>query len=82
MSVTISNCHQICNSPTNASKAKMLYSFSKSCRFPSKKKFKYTLLLLLSCDKFYNIPKVQARATSLGFGHKYDFTKQYHLHSS
>ena len=33
MSITISTCNQICNSPLNQSRAKMLYSFSKGERF-------------------------------------------------
>lgn len=38
MSVTLSNCQEICNSPLNSSKAKMLYSFPRSQRFRSSKK--------------------------------------------
>ncbi len=33
MSITISNCLEICNSPTNLSYSKMLYSFPKAHRF-------------------------------------------------
>ena len=35
MSVTVSNCFEICNAPTNISSAKMLYSFPKDGRFKS-----------------------------------------------
>ena len=38
MSITISNCNEICNSPLNQSKAKMLYTFSKGDRFKGFKK--------------------------------------------
>lgn len=38
MSITISNCNEICNSPLNTSKSKMLFSFPKSNRFHSTKK--------------------------------------------
>lgn len=41
MSVTLSNCQEICNSPLNCSKAKMLYSFPRSQRFRSSKKILY-----------------------------------------
>ena len=37
MSHTVSTSEQICHSPTNQSKAKMLYSFPKSPRFPKDK---------------------------------------------
>jgi hypothetical protein len=33
MSVTVSNCDEICNSPTNTSKSKLLYTFAKNSRF-------------------------------------------------
>lgn len=33
MSITVSNCLQICNSPLNQSSAKNLWSFPKSDRF-------------------------------------------------
>lgn len=36
MSVTVSNCDEICHSPTNASPAKMLYTFKKEPRFTKK----------------------------------------------
>ena len=41
MSVTVSNCNEICNSPTNSSPSKMLYSFPKGIRFPMSKKILY-----------------------------------------
>ena len=42
MSVTISNCENICHAPTNGSPAKMLYSFPKQSRFLKRKTFKFT----------------------------------------
>jgi hypothetical protein len=33
MSITISNCDEICKSPTNNSPSKMLYTFPKTTRF-------------------------------------------------
>jgi hypothetical protein len=33
MSIIVSNAQEICSSPTNKSKSKMLYSFSKENRF-------------------------------------------------
>lgn len=39
MSITVSNCNEICNSPTNSSKAKMLYTFQKEERFPGRKAY-------------------------------------------
>ena len=73
MSVTISNCDEICSSPTNNSTSKMLYSFPKTSRFPARHP--------THCDHFYDIPSTiqSCRTTSLGFGHKYDFTEQYPL---
>lgn len=48
----------------------MLYSFPKSSRFPKDKENR--------CDKFYEIDrKGPMRATNLGYGTKYDFTKEY-----
>jgi len=41
MSMTISNCDEICRSPTNTSPAKMLYSFPKTARFNSRKVILY-----------------------------------------
>jgi hypothetical protein len=68
MSVTISNCDEICKSPTNNSTSKMLYSFPKTSRFNSRK--------LILCDRYYDTPSTVngCRTTSLGFGNKYDFT--------
>ncbi len=42
MSITVSNCNQICNSPTNSSKSKMLYTFQKQSRFPKKIRILYS----------------------------------------
>lgn len=44
MSITISNCDEICNSPVNSSKAKMLYTFSKGDRFSKRKIIMYAIL--------------------------------------
>ena len=46
MSVTISNCNEICNAPTNSSSAKMLYSFPKQSRFLKRKKILYIYINL------------------------------------
>lgn len=43
MSITISNCNEICSSPTNTSKAKMLFTFSKGERFSKRKIIMYYL---------------------------------------
>lgn len=71
MSVTISNCNEICNSPTNVSPSKMLYSFPKTARFNTRK--------VILCDRYYDIPSTvnSCRSTTLGIGHKYDFTQEY-----
>jgi len=37
MSITVSNCFEICNSPLNLSPSKMLYSFGKEQRFKTMK---------------------------------------------
>lgn len=46
MSITISNCEQICGDPSNTSKAKMLYTFSKASRFPKRKIILYDCIYL------------------------------------
>ena len=43
MSVTVSNCIQICNAPTNQSTSKMLYSFPRQPRFLKRKTILYFL---------------------------------------
>ncbi|EGR30854.1 hypothetical protein IMG5_122550, partial [Ichthyophthirius multifiliis] len=70
MSITISNCFQICNSPLNYSKSKYLYSFPKSQRFKEDTK--------PNCEKIcYDLPSViDKRKAGIGYGTKYDFTKQ------
>ena len=58
----------ICNSPLNHSKSKYMYSFGKAQRFPSIGRH-------YGGSFFYNLPEVRMkRATSLGYGNKYDFT--------
>lgn len=77
MSIVTSTSEQICHSPTNQSKAKMLYSFSKSSRFPKSKENEY-VFGKPRCDNFYEITKrSNLRTTNLGYGDKYDFTKEY-----
>lgn len=44
MSVTVSNCDEICNSPTNLSHAKMLYTFHQEPRFRDKSELLYISL--------------------------------------
>lgn len=56
MSIVTSTSEQICHSPTNQSKAKMLYSFSKSSRFPKSKENEYELLNL-DVIIFMTLPK-------------------------
>eukprot|EP01017_Pseudomicrothorax_dubius_P025273 TRINITY_DN270_c0_g2_i1.p1 TRINITY_DN270_c0_g2~~TRINITY_DN270_c0_g2_i1.p1 ORF type:complete len:286 (-),score=49.84 TRINITY_DN270_c0_g2_i1:118-975(-) len=69
MSLTVSNCYEICNSPLNSSTAKNLYSFPKDKRFRDEVK--------LTCDRIYELPPVrEKRSAALGYGNKYDFTKQ------
>ena len=60
----------ICNSHLNHSKSKFMYSFGKAERFPK---------INNTYDRghqFYNLPSMkESRTTSLGYGTKYDFTK-------
>lgn len=42
MSITVSNCNEICNAPTNHSASKMLYSFPKQSRFLKRKTIQYS----------------------------------------
>ena len=59
----------ICNSPLNHSKSKYMYSFSRAQRFPLINKA-YT------GSFFYNLPSMKTkRGTSIGYGTKYDFTR-------
>lgn len=69
MSVTVSTPVQICNSPLNASKAKMLYTFNKSS--------KEIYVQKSHCQQaFYDLPGVRENRTAgFGYGSKYDFTK-------
>lgn len=70
MSVTVSTCFQICNSPLNNSGSKQLYSFSKAKRFPEMTSSK-------SEARFYDLPPIkEKRSAGVGYGTKYDFTKQ------
>ena len=70
MSITVSNCVQICNSPLNISKSKQLFSFSKSSRFPGRESKS-------TCNAaFYPLPTTKAkRAAGIGYGSRSDFTK-------
>lgn len=71
MSVTVSTCAQICNSPLNKSHSKQLFSFPKSSRFSHLQKSNCELA-------FYDLPSVQMKRTAgFGYGHKYDFTKDF-----
>ena len=61
----------ICNNPLNHSKSKYMYSFSKAQRFPP------ITNSSLGEYKFYNLPSMRTnRSTSIGYGSKYDFTKE------
>lgn len=44
MSIVASTTEEICHSPTNNSRAKMLYSFPRSSRFPKDKENQYAPL--------------------------------------
>lgn len=69
MSVIASTAQQICNSPLNNSRSKMLFSFPKSKKIADVRKSDCT-------NAFYDLPGIRAkRTTSFGYGHKYDFTK-------
>jgi hypothetical protein len=77
MSITVSNCDEICHSPTNQSKTKMLYTFSKENRFPKRRIIMYLYILYLRCDKYYDYKTLDSsRTTGFGYGTKYDFTKE------
>jgi hypothetical protein len=67
MSITISNCNEICSSPTNTSKAKMLYTFSKGERFSKRKIIMYNLtnLGVISFMKLNKIPQSEQRHSGL-----------------
>jgi hypothetical protein len=69
MSVTVSTPAQICNSPVNNSRAKMLFTIPKATKEMSIKKS--------DCNKaFYDLPEVRAtRTAGFGYGTKLDFTK-------
>ncbi|KAL4443097.1 hypothetical protein ABPG74_002164 [Tetrahymena malaccensis] len=70
MSVTVSSGFQICNSPLNNSKSKQMYSFPKETRFKNNANSQ-------SANVFYDLPSMRmTRSTAIGYGSKYDFTKQ------
>lgn len=70
MSVVISSCEQIANSPTNRSQAKQLYSFAKSERFTAHRSRGRCVGDFTSrCDKFYDLPSTRPqRTTTFGIG--------------
>lgn len=60
----------ICNSCINTSKSKMMFSFSRAPRFPKKP------LMSSATEVIYSLPEVRSkRTTTMGYGNKYDFTK-------
>ena len=70
MSTSLTDNEQISKSPLNNSKSKYLFSFSKSKRFADPPK-------LQTNYEFYNITKWRGnRSTTMGYGNKYDFTKE------
>ena len=76
MSITVSNWKDICDAPTNRSPSKMAFSFSRANRFNNQKENKYPSHYFRS-QMFYEVGgKVSKRATSFGYGTKYDFTKE------
>ncbi|CAD8188050.1 unnamed protein product [Paramecium pentaurelia] len=70
MSITVSTCQQICQSPLNLSPSKNLWTFSKSERFGK-------LANPTFCQQaFYNLPTmIEKRSAGIGKGNKIDFTK-------
>ena len=69
MSVIVASGEAISKSPINTSKSKMMYSFSKSTRFPKIDRRGYA-------DALYLLPEIKSkRSTTFGLGNKYDFTK-------
>jgi len=69
MSIEAYSREKIVNHLGNHSPTKFMYSFSKAPRFPPLKRSGKS-------DMFYNLPSTKMkRTTSLGFGHKLDFTK-------
>ena len=59
----------ICNSPLNHSKSKYMYSFGRAQRFPMINRY-------YEGSFFYNLPSMRmTRSTSIGYGTKYDFTR-------
>ena len=68
MSIIASTPEQINRAPTNTSTSKFLYSFPKAHRFDDMSRSN-------SFDRFYTLPDSKnMRATSFGYGRKYDFT--------
>ena len=69
MSVIVASGEAISKSPINTSKSKMMYSFSKSSRFPKQDRRGYA-------DALYLLPEIKSkRSTTCGLGNKYDFTR-------
>ena len=69
MSVIVASGEAISKSPINTSKSKMMYSFSKSSRFPKQDRRGYA-------DALYLLPEIKSkRSTTFGLGNKYDFTR-------
>lgn len=69
MSVIVASGEAISKSPINTSKSKMMYSFSKSVRFPKFDRRNYA-------DQIYILPDIKSkRYTTFGLGNKSDFTK-------
>jgi hypothetical protein len=76
MSIVASTPEEICKAPYNNSTAKMQFSFSKGKRFKDNKENAY-IFTHLSDRPYYNISlKISDRATTFGYGTKYDFTKE------
>lgn len=72
MSVIIASGEPISRSPINKSTSKQMYSFPKADRFENLAKSSS------SSTFYYNLPSVKSnRATSLGRGDKYDFTRDH-----
>ena len=78
MSVVVSTCAQIAQSPLNRSSAKQLFSFPKAPRFrPASTRNAYQPLLSPSCDSYYNLPTTRLqRATNFGYGGRLDVARR------
>ena len=79
MSVIVKTKEEITKSPLNTSISKSMYTFPKTMRFQDLKKGRYDINYknISMANTLYQLPDVKSkRATSIGYGTKYDFTKE------